>query len=142
MLARGGVAARWESRQARDVGRVAVKHVGVQVGPVWPDDRSELLVDAHLTKELSVVAERFEDRSPELGFEVDLAHRTVVEAEPEHEVLEWLDPADARCTCADAHGSGSIVSRGRCASARCQFASSSARWMAPHSCTSLSARPG
>src|SRR5437867_709216 len=85
--------------------------VGVQVGPIWPPDRSELLVHMDLPKELWIMAERLEDRSPQLGFEVDLAHRAVVEAEPKDEPFEWLDAADPRCAGAGAHGSGSIVSR-------------------------------
>src|SRR6266536_1271553 len=146
-LCRRSVARRCRRRSALVTGSalrrrtgVAMEHVGVQVGPVWPHDRPELLVHAHLPKELRIVAERLEDGSPQLGFEVDLAHRAVIEAEPKHEALKWLDRADTRCACADAHGSGSIVSKGKCASARSQFASSSARCMLPHSCTSLSAR--
>ena len=119
-----------------------MEHVGVQVGPVWPHDRSELLVHAHLPKELRIAAERFEHGSPQLGFEVDLTHPAVIEAEPKREAFKRLDAADTRCACAGAPGSGSIVSRGRCAAALPQFASSSARCIPAHSCTSLSARAG
>ena len=119
-----------------------MEHVGVQVGAVRPHDRSELFVHAHLSKELRIVAERFEHGSPQLSFEVDLAHGAVVEAEPKDEAFKWLDRADTRCARSDAHGSGSIVSRGRCASALAQFASSSARCIPAHSCTSFSARAG
>jgi hypothetical protein len=76
---------------------VAVEHIGVQVGPVWPHDRAEFLVHAHLPKELRIIAEWLEDRSPQLSFEVDLAHRAVLEAEPKDESFEWLDAADACC---------------------------------------------
>jgi hypothetical protein len=62
------------------------------------------------------MAERFEHRPPQFGFEVDLARRAVVEAEPEHKALNGLDARDARCMCAGAHGIGSIVSSGACAS--------------------------
>lgn len=41
--------------------RGGVEYVGVQIGPVWPHDRSELFVHAYLTKELRILAERFED---------------------------------------------------------------------------------
>lgn len=46
--------------------------------------------------------------SPQLGLRVDLAHRVVVEAQTEHEALEWLDRAWADRACAGAHGSGTI----------------------------------
>ena len=77
-----------------------MEHVGVQVGAIGPHDRSELLVHAHLPKELRIVAEGFEHGSPQLSFEVDLAHRAVIEAEPEHKTFKWLDAEDTRCACA------------------------------------------
>jgi hypothetical protein len=79
---------------------VAVEHVRVQVGAVWPHDRPELVVDAHLAKELRIVAERLEHGSPQLSFEVDLAQRAVIEAEPKDEAFKWLDCTDTRCACA------------------------------------------
>ena len=78
--ARGGA----ESAAMRRRG-IAVEHVGIEVGAVRPDDRSQFVIHAYLPEELRIEAERLEDGSPQLSFEIDLAHRAVVEAEPEDE---------------------------------------------------------
>ena len=82
-------------RWRKPLRQVAVQDVGVEVGPVRPDDRPQLLVDPHLAEELTIVPQWLEHRTPDLVLEVDLACRPVVEPEPKDESLERLDRADA-----------------------------------------------
>jgi hypothetical protein len=112
---------------------VAVKNVGIHVGTVRPHDRAELIVHPDLAKQLHISPERLEKGSPELALEVDLACRPVIEAEPNDETVKWLDGADAGCPRSRAHGSGSIVSRGRCAAALAQLVSNSPRCISAQS---------
>lgn len=121
---------------------VAVEDVGIHVGSVRPHNRSELVIHAYLPKQLRIPAQRLEHRPPQLALEVDLTRPPVIETEAHDERLKRLDRCNPGCSRSDAHSSGSIVSRGRCASAFAQFASSSARCISAHSCTSLSARGG
>lgn len=90
---------------------VAMEHVGVHVGPVGPDDRSELRVDAHLPEELLILAQRLEHGPSKLVLEVDVTRGAVVEAEPQNEACERLHGGDPGCLRPRAHGSGSIRRR-------------------------------
>jgi hypothetical protein len=58
---------------------VAVEDVWVHVGPVWPHDRPQLLVDMHLGEQLGILAKRLEHRTPELAVEIDLPLGAIVE---------------------------------------------------------------
>ena len=85
---------------------VPVQDVGIHVGTVWPNNRPELVVNAHLTKDLRLLAQWFEDGAPQLVLEVDLAHDAVVEGKFQYETVERLDGADARDGRSRGHGNG------------------------------------
>ena len=64
-----------------------MEDVGVQVGAVWPNDCPQLLIHPHLPEELRILAQRLEDRAPEVVCEINLAGAPIVEAKPKSETL-------------------------------------------------------
>src|SRR5690606_38859138 len=112
---------------SRGAEELVVEDLGCHVGAVGPDDRAQLGVDGDAS-EVGDVAERLEHRAgrpPDAAAEVDDTGGLTVEGEPVAVVAEVLDSTDV---VRGAHGSGPMLARGSCRSARAQFTSSS-RWI-------------
>lgn len=67
----------------------------LQAEPIRPDHRFQLRIDFDLIEELGVL-QRLKHRSPQLTAEVDRTLQTIVNAQPEARVRQWLNLEDAR----------------------------------------------
>jgi len=90
---------------------VPVKHVGVQVEAVGPNDGADFGIDAHLTK-VGRIIQRLGHRSPKLVGEIDLADETICEGQPQPESIKWLYGGDASEHVNVIHGNGSMLASG------------------------------
>jgi hypothetical protein len=116
-----------------------VQELGRNVCTIGPDQRVKLWVNLELLKH-EWIAQWFEDGPFERWLQIDLATRTVTEAEPHHVAgnVTRLDDVIIH----DRYSSGAIRLSGCPCLASCQFSSNSDLWRFVHSSTSFNARAG
>jgi len=87
---------------------IVVQHIGVEVGPIRPPDRPEILIDCDLGEERVLASDLFKYRTPKERREVYNATRPIGEGQLDSTAFDDMDSGDLGQGIAP-HGNGSIV---------------------------------
>ncbi len=78
-------------------GRIAVvvQHIGVNIGAIGPGRRLGIRINVDGRKELGTTANRLEDRSAQIGIQINVASRAIGEDDVRPQVFQRFDGAYA-----------------------------------------------